>query len=119
MNSNTDTDPRWQARSLYWRGWRVARIAEELHQKPGTIHSWKRRDKWDETEPRDRVELSIEARLIELVIKDTKEGKDFKEIDLLGRQMERMSRVRKHDITGNEADLNPKVANRNKGPKKP
>lgn len=118
MNPNTDTDPRWQARSLYWRGWRVARIAEELHVKSGTIHSWKRRDKWDETEPRDRVELSIEARLIELLCKDAKEGKDFKEIDLLGRQMERMSRVRKHDSTGNEADLNPKVANRNKGVKK-
>jgi len=112
-------DPRWQARSLFWQGWRIARIAEELHVKPGTIHSWKRRDKWDDTAPLDRVELSIEARLIALLAKAEKEGKDYKEIDLLGRQMERMSRVRKHDKTGNEADLNPKVENRNKGQKKP
>ena len=118
MIPNTDTDPRWRARSLYWRGWRVARIAEELHQKPGTIHSWKRRDKWDDASPVERAESSIEARLITLIEKEDKEGKDFKEIDLLGRQMERMSRVRKHGITGNEADLNPKVANRNKGPRK-
>jgi uncharacterized protein YjcR len=119
MTTETDKDPRWQARDLYWRGWRIARICEELDLKPGTVHSWKRRDGWDETAPLDRVELSIEARLIELLAKDEKEGKDYKEIDLLGRQMERMSRVRKHDKTGNEADLNPNVENRNKGPKKP
>ncbi|MBI5917776.1 MAG: terminase ATPase subunit family protein [Nitrosomonadales bacterium] len=118
MTTDIDKDPRWKARDLYWRGWRVARICDELGLKPGTVHSWKRRDKWDDTSPLDRVELSIEARLIELLAKDGKEGKDYKEIDLLGRQMERMSRVRKHDKTGKEGDLNPKVDNRNKGPKK-
>ena len=87
-------------------------------EKPATLHSWKRRDKWDDTAPIDRVECTLEARLIKLVGKDAKEGKDYKEIDLLGRQLERVSRVRKHSLTGNEADLNPKVANRNKGERK-
>lgn len=111
-------DPRKQARLLYWRGYRVARICEFLGEKPATVHSWKRRDRWDETQPVDRVEAGIETRLMELVFKEQKEPKDFKEIDLLGREMERMSRVKKHERTGNEADLNPKVANRNKGVKK-
>lgn len=118
MNSaDIDKDPRRQARALYWQGFRVARIAEMVGEKAATIHSWKRRDKWDDTNPIDRVEATIEARLSQLVGKNKKEGCDFKEIDLLGRQMERMSRVRKHGKTGNEADLNPKVANRNKGPR--
>lgn len=112
-------DPRWQARSLYWRGYRVARISELLQVKPGTIHSWKRRDKWDEADPVERSESSLEARFIMLVEKEDKEGKDYKEIDLLGRQMERLARIKKYGGKGgNEADLNPKVANRNKGPRK-
>lgn len=118
MNSlQTDIDPRHQAKLLFWRGYRVARIAEMVVEKPATIHSWKRRDKWDETKPSDRVEAQLEQRLSLLIAKEKKEGVDFKEIDLLGRQMERLSRVRKHDVTHNEADLNPKVANRNKGPR--
>jgi uncharacterized protein YjcR len=119
MDMHVDMDPRRRARSLYWQGWRIARISEELSVKAATLHSWKRRDKWDDTAPVDRVEASIEARLIRLVLKEPKEGCDYKEIDLLGRQIERLARVRKFSAGGNEADLNPKVANRNKGTKKP
>ncbi|MDD5175736.1 MAG: terminase ATPase subunit family protein [Sterolibacterium sp.] len=106
-------DPRRRARTLYWQGYKISYIANELGVKPGTISSWKRRDKWNETHPLDRVEDAIEARLIHLVAKDIKSGADFKEIDLLGRQLERAARVRKFNGGGNEADLNPKVANRN------
>lgn len=115
-----DIDPRRRARDLYWQGFRIARVAEMVGEKPATVHSWKRRDKWDETSPIERVESSLEARLIQLVGKDPKEGKDYKEIDLLGRQIERLARVRKYSKDGNEADLNPKVENRNpKGKKQP
>lgn len=114
-----DLDPRRRARDLYWQGWRIARIAETLGVQPATIYSWKRRDKWDETDPVERVEASIEARLVQLLGKAEKEGRDFKEIDLLGRQIERLARVKKYSKGGgNEADLNPKVGNRNKGPKR-
>ncbi|MBN4667218.1 terminase ATPase subunit family protein [Pandoraea nosoerga] len=113
-----DIDPRVEARNLYFAGWRVARIAEKIGEKRSTVHSWCRRDKWKETAPVDRVELSLEARMIELVRKENKEGKDFKEIDLLGRQIERMQRVHKYQQTGNEVDLNPKIASRNSGPRK-
>lgn len=115
ISTATDIDPRRQAKLLYWQGIRVARIAERVGEKAATIHSWKRRDKWDETKPIDRVEATLESRLAMLIAIEKKEGCHFKEIDLLGRQMERFSRVRKHDVTHNEADLNPKVANRNKG----
>lgn len=67
----------------------------------------------------ERVESTVEARLIQLVNKNQKEGKDFKEIDLLGRQIERLARVRRYEAPGgHEGDLNPKVANRNRGPKR-
>jgi uncharacterized protein YjcR len=111
-------DPRRRARSLYWQGYKLAYIASELGVKATTVSSWKRRDKWNETHPLDRVEDAIEARLIHLVAKTDKSGTDFKEIDLLGRQLERTARVRKFNGGGNEADLNPKVANRNSGPRK-
>lgn len=118
MDMHVDIDPRRRARDLYWQGFRIARIAEMTDVKAATLHSWKRRDKWDDTAPIDRVEASIEARLIRLLAKEPKEGRDYKEIDLLGRQIERLARVRKFSSGGNEADLNPKVANRNKGAKK-
>jgi uncharacterized protein YjcR len=119
MDPQHDIDPRRAARALYWQGWRVARIAEHLGEKPATLHSWKRRDAWDDSDPAERIASTIEARLQQLILKEHKEGKDFKEIDLLGRQVERMARVGKYQQTGKEADLNPKVANRNAAPKKP
>lgn len=111
-------DPRRRARALFWQGWRIARIAEHVGEKAATVHSWKRRDRWDDFDPVQRVEASVEARLMLLICKEEKEGRDYKEIDLLGRQIERLARVRKYSKGGNEADLNPKVANRNKGPRK-
>src|SRR5690606_25760570 len=83
---------------------------------PATIHSWKRRDRWDEAGPTERVEGALEARLIQLITKEQKEGKDFKEIDLLGRQIERLARVRRYQETGRESDLNPNIHNRNAVP---
>lgn len=54
-----------------------------------------------------------------LIAKEEKSGSDYKEIDLLGRQMERMARVKKYSFgDGNEVDLNPKLVNRNKGDRK-
>lgn len=109
-----ELDPRRRARDLYWQGWRVIRIAEHLGERPSTIHSWKRRDAWDAFDPVERAESSVEARFIQLVSKADKEPKDYKEIDLLGRQMERLARVKKYTKGGgNEADLNPAVENRN------
>ena len=80
--------------------------------------SWKHREDWDNDPVVLRVQVSLEARFCQLIMKENKTGGDFKEIDLLGRQFERMARVQKFLDGGNEADLNPNVANRNKGERK-
>lgn len=112
-------DARRRARALYWQGWAVQQIAEELNQPRPTISAWKRRDGWDAASSRDRCESALEARWIQLVSKEQKSGADYKEIDLLGRQIERLARVRRYEAPGgHEGDLNPAVDNRNAAPKK-
>ena len=113
-----DLDPRRQAMLLYFQGYRVARIAEMLGEKVATVHSWKKRDKWGDYGPLDQMQFTTAARYCQLIMKEHKEGKDFKEIDLLARQSERHARIGKFNNGGNEADLNPNVANRNKGPRR-
>lgn len=102
-----------RARSLYWRGWGITQIAEELDLRVSTVASWKSRHRWDAAPSAMRIEDGIEERYLTLIGKTAKTGGDYKEIDLLGRQIERMARVRKYDQTGREADLNPNVAKRN------
>lgn len=107
------TPPRRRARSLYWQGWSILQIADELALPSTTISSWKGRDKWDEASSVQKISDHLECRLGQLIAKDKKTGHDFKEIDLLSREMERMARISKYSKGGNEVDLNPKVANRN------
>lgn len=116
--TSADLDPRRQAMLLYFQGYRVARIAEMLGEKVATVHSWKKRDKWGDYGPLDQMQLTTAARYCQLIMKEHKEGKDFKEIDLLARQSERHARIGKFNNGGNEADLNPNVVNRNKGPRR-
>ena len=97
-----DLDPRRQALLLYFQGYRVARIAEMLGEKVATVHSWKKRDKWGEYGPLDQMQLTTAARYCQLIMKEHKEGKDFKEIDLLARQSERHARIGKFNNGGNE-----------------
>lgn len=103
---------------LFFQGYKIRDIAELLATPEGTVSAWKARDGWDTIKPIDRVDFAIEARMCQLIAKEQKTGGDYKEIDLLGRQMERVARVNRYSNGGNETDLNPKVANRNAGPKK-
>lgn len=122
MTITTDTtllnDPRRQAALLYWQGFSVPQIAEMLQTKRPTVQSWKQRDGWDETAPLDRVGNTLEARLVQLYAKPDLTAHDFKVADFLARQLERFARINRYGQTGNEADLNPRVANRNKGERK-
>ncbi|WP_122490241.1 terminase ATPase subunit family protein [Klebsiella variicola] len=122
MTITTDTtllnDPRRQAALLYWQGFSVPQIADMLQTKRPTVQSWKQRDHWEETAPLNRVESTLEARLIQLYAKPTLTPHDFKVADFLARQMERFARINRYGQTGNEVDLNPNVANRNKGDRK-
>lgn len=112
-------DPRRRAKFYYWAQWQICDIAELMKIPAGTLSAWKLRDKWDEASPIERMEGVLEAKFVALVMKDHYAGGDFKAIDLLGRQAERLARVRRfREPGGNEGDLNPNVANRNAGPKK-
>src|SRR5476649_1608256 len=114
-----ETEPRRVARGLYWKGWRISSIARHLGIKRSTINSWKVRDEWDKAQAIEHVEASAELRLVKLIEKEVKSGSDFKEMDLLARTIVQMARVRRYEQPGgNEVDLNPKLANRNAGPKK-
>lgn len=93
MKINPELSQRLHAKYLYWQGWAIVKIAEFMDLPPSTVGSWKNRDAWDDAKPIDRVEATLEARLIQLIAKDDKDGKDFKEIDLLGRQIERIARA--------------------------
>ena len=91
--TNQPMDPRRQAKFLYWTGWRVTDIADFLSEREKTVHSWKARDQWDRADNVERIGGALEARLVQLILKDPKSGSDYKEIDLLHRQMERQARI--------------------------
>ncbi|WP_230769799.1 terminase gpP N-terminus-related DNA-binding protein [Sphingomonas sp. Leaf4] len=112
-------DRRRAARSLYWRGWEVSQIAGDLQVPRTTVQSWKDRGKWDDAPSIRRMEDCLEARWMVLIAKVKKTGEDYKEIDLLGRQIAALAKVRRYEEPGgHEGDLNDKVANRNSGPRK-
>lgn len=93
-----DAFVRQRARQLYWQGYPPAEISRLMGINPNTIYAWKKRDQWDETPPVQRVTQSIDARLIQLTEKQNKTGGDFKEIDLLTRQLKKLhdgSRMRR------------------------
>lgn len=120
MNAIVDlpTDHRRHAKHLYWQGYRVCEIAELIGEKEKTLHSWKARDEWDRATPLERIQAATEARLVQLILKDPKSGSDYKEIDLLHRQLERQARIQRFNDGGTETELNPNLAKRNEGPKK-
>lgn len=113
-----DAQVRTTARFLYFQGWRCKLLAEKLGVPASTVYGWKDAEKWDEATVIERVNGAIEVRMVQLVLKDFKTGGDFKEIDLLGRQLERTARVERYQSTGKEGDLNPNIAARNAAPKR-
>lgn len=96
----------------------MSHIARTLDLKRATVEAWKQRDEWEKASKVERIETALEARLALLIAKDDKEGKDYKEIDLLVRQLERTARITKYGETGKEKDLNPNIEARNAAPKK-
>ncbi len=104
---------RREARSLFWRGWQLNQIADELGVNYNTLASWSRRDGWETDSAVAVIEDRLEVKIANLIDKEPFTEGDMKRVDFLTRQLERTARVRKYDQTGREGDLNPKVANRN------
>ena len=109
---------RRHARTLFWMGWKLSHIAEHLGVARATLHGWHRAEGWAHAPATQRVEGALEVRMVTLVAKEAKTGGDFKEIDLLGRQLERLARIGKYEKSGREVDLNPAIEARNADPKK-
>ena len=76
---------------MFWAGFRLAAIARALDIKRTTLHGWAKADGWGKARPVDRVVGALEVRLAYLIGLPVKTGQHFKEIDLLGRQMERLT----------------------------
>lgn len=114
--NTTALDARSRAKHLYWLGWKVCEIAGFLALNDKTIHSWKEREDWDSAQPMQRIGSAIDYRLNQLVLKEKKSGGDFKEIDLLHRQLERQARIERDRAGGTDGDLNPDRKN-TKGPR--
>ncbi|SUT91597.1 Uncharacterized conserved protein [Actinobacillus lignieresii] len=113
-------DKRRHAQMMYFAGYIVSEISRQIGVPVSTIASWKKRGKWDDISPVGRVEATAEARLSLLILKENKSNADYKEMDALRRLMESAARVKKYSNGGgNEADLNPKLKNRNRGDRKP
>lgn len=107
-----------QAKLLFFRGYSVAEISRGLDIPYSTVDSWRKRYKWDKAPVVKRVRAEASARLAQLIAKEDKGDKDYREMDELGKVMERMARVEKYQRSGNEADVNPNVKNRQAGRQK-
>ncbi|HBY6028544.1 TPA: oxidoreductase, partial [Klebsiella pneumoniae] len=91
---------RLRAKQLYWQGYPPAEISRLMGINSNTVYSWKKRDAWDDTTPIKRVTQSIDTRLCQLSAKDNKTSGDFKEIDLLTRQLKKLDTGQASTITG-------------------
>lgn len=100
---------RLYAKALFFRGYSVNEIAEQLGIVRGTVGAWATRENWEGHTTVQRIAKSAELRLCVLIAKTQKSDADYKEIQELGLLMERTARMEKYSQTKNEADLNPNV----------
>jgi len=108
MTSSVDESIKKSAKSLYWQGERIAEIAKKFQIPLPTIYSWKRRHHWQRASASERIENILSQRLAGLICKDHKSNGEYKELDGLMRQLERIARIHKYENSGKESDLNPK-----------
>jgi uncharacterized protein YjcR len=101
---------RFQAKRLAWQGFTVAEIARELDVPYTTVSSWKTRDRWDASPISERVHANIDARLVQLINKPNKSNADYKEVDFLMTQLEKVAKIERYGVTGKESHINPKRA---------
>lgn len=101
-------EPRQMARALYFMGWRVSHIAEHIGVSKFTLYDWKKTEDWDSWPVLRQAEDTTLYRYHQLLLMENKSNAQFKELDALGRQMERFARIDRYQDSGKEADLNPR-----------
>lgn len=109
---------REQARLLYSQGLDVSQIAREIDTPRPTVASWKKRDGWVRADIFADVNMAFKARLLSLIGMEKKGNGEYKEIDEMMRQLERIAKINKYNETGNGGDLNPKLRERYKKDRK-
>lgn len=105
-------DLREEARRLYWQGWRVARIAEQMGVKSSTIYSWKDRDNWERASATEKIEETLVADTNALIAKPERTRKDEQRIAANLRYMEQTAKIKKYEAGGEKKVLNPELSNR-------
>lgn len=103
------------AMHLYWRGYSIAEISRLTDTPDSTIRSWQKADNWDNASVIKRCSEHIECRYNLLIAKEDKSDKDFNEIELLAKQLEKMARIKAFEQSGKHSDLNPKLKKRAEG----
>lgn len=111
-------NPKQHGRILFAMGMSVSEIAKQINENRSTVESWKQRDGWEKSDLFDDVTLALKVRYLALTFMESKSNANYKEMDFIGRQFERMARIERYRTGGTQADLNPKLENRNSQPKK-
>ena len=111
-------NPKQHGRILFAMGMTVTEIAKQLQENRSTVESWKQRDGWEKADLFDDVTLGLKVRYLSLTFMENKSNANYKEMDFIGVQFERWARIERYRAGGNQADLNPKLENRNNQPKK-
>lgn len=110
---------RQKGRLLFAMGVSVSEISTHVGEKRPTVESWKQRDGWEKADIFDDVTLGLRARFLTLIFKENKSNANYKEMDFLMKMLERSAKIERYRSgEGNEVDLNPKLANRNKSERK-
>lgn len=111
-------NPKQHGRILFAMGMTVSEIAKQIDENRATVESWKQRDGWEKTDLFDDVTLGLKIRYMSLTFMDNKSNANYKEMDFIGVQFERWAKIERYRQGGTQADLNPKLENRNNTPKK-
>lgn len=104
----TASDPRTEAKALYWQAYSIPQIAQRLGVKANTLYSWRRRDEWDKSTPIQRALERTDVRYLRLIEKEDLSAHDFKTIDLLGRQLARLARDERKEQDKEQKKKTPK-----------
>lgn len=106
-------NPRQHGRILFAMGMTVSEIAKQIEENRATVESWKQRDGWEKSDLFDDVTLGLKVRYLALTFMENKSNANYKEMDFIGVQFERWARIERYREGGTQADLNPKLENRN------
>jgi len=107
---------------MFWAGYSLAQIVEVVSSEGealvyATVASWKKREKWESASSLQKIEGHLEARYYLLMAKENKTDADLKEMDAIGKEVERAAKIRRYEASGNGSDLNPRLSKRRKGKK--